>query len=583
MFSSNRVVASEEFHRVKGLPRRSWTVEEGEALAGPLTQLLKTPNGTMTFRPVQAIALKEAWEVGGLFCSISVSGGKTLLSMCLSRVWNAERPALLAPAKLHRLKTKKEMLELSKHWSFKAPELINYEAIGVVTGKDVLDRYEPDVLILDELHKVRNPQASRTRRIKRYLAEHPECKVAAMSGSTIKRSIKDYAHVLRWCLGVHSPLPIRRETLEEWALALDEKIAEFARADPGALLTLDDQIEDTDSPLAAARRKVARRLFDTPGVIRMTSAGLIDATIEIRELQVPKSDKIEDAFEKLRNELELPDGQELVEACEIYRHARELALGFYYKWRVPAPTEWRNKRKAWFGWVRSKLSGSRTYDSPDELAKAFPNQPEWLDWKAIRNSYKPDTILVWIDTAILNECLSWIRSNAGIVFVEHSHFGTALANLAQVPYFAGGGEDALGRSIEDFEGRVCVASIAANGEGRNLHRRRNGSGRLVGFDKMLVVSPPPNNPAWEQLLGRLHRQGMLSDRVSVEVIINAKEQGSAFWQSVRDAENCARDLNDEAPKLLDAEISVRTEDEWPEFSYAFDTKKDKKELHLPWK
>jgi hypothetical protein len=353
--------------------------------------------------------------------------------------------------------------------------------------------------------------------------------------------------------------------LEEWDLALAEKLDMSMRIEPGALLQWCEPGEiEEHGPTKAARRAYSRRLSQTPGVVCLKTVG-VDAEVEIEEI-VPihaEGGPVDEAFHTLRAAWELPDGQELVEGCEVYRHAREIGLGFYYRWRVPAPKVWLEKRKAWGAWCREKLSGSRTFDSPDDVAQAFPRQPELLEWRAVRDSYKPETTLVWIDTSVLRLCVQWLKDHDGIAATEHSQFGEALAKMADVPYFGAGGVDFLGRSIEDFEGRSCVASIAANGEGRNLHKRLNARGRLVGFDQMLICSPPPNGPIWEQLLGRLHRTGLLTKLCKYWVIMGCREQNTAFWQALRDAENCARDLNGEEPKLTIADITATPLEDQP--------------------
>jgi superfamily II DNA or RNA helicase len=50
-------------------------------LSMKLTQKLRTENGTMTLRPIQAQALSELEQCQGLFAPIRVGGGKTLISL----------------------------------------------------------------------------------------------------------------------------------------------------------------------------------------------------------------------------------------------------------------------------------------------------------------------------------------------------------------------------------------------------------------------------------------------------------------------------------------------------------------------
>jgi hypothetical protein len=73
--------------------------------------------------------------------------------------------------------------------------------------------------------------------------------------------------------------------------------------------------------------------------------------------------------------------------------------------------------------------------------------------------------------------------------------------------------DNTGRRIEKHDPKrdgSCIASIKANGTGRNLQV----------WERCLVVCPPSDGVAWEQLLGRLHRPGQKADEVFFDVFVN---------------------------------------------------------------
>lgn len=76
VFSSRSILASEEFRRILALPRR--TPEDIEAVTDRMTEILKTPAGTMRLRPIQAMALLEMGMTRGMFGIIRVGGGKCL-------------------------------------------------------------------------------------------------------------------------------------------------------------------------------------------------------------------------------------------------------------------------------------------------------------------------------------------------------------------------------------------------------------------------------------------------------------------------------------------------------------------------
>jgi hypothetical protein len=130
--------------------------------------------------------------------------------------------------------------------------------------------------------------------------------------------------------------------------------------------------------------------------------------------------------------------------------------------------------------------------------------------------------------------------------------------MTGLPYFANGGKDKTGRPIEDADPKKSLlASIASNAEGRNLQ----------GWNKALVTSAPPTGTLWEQMLGRLHREGQTADEVTYEVMVSCREQLAGFEQAMRDA-NFHADLLGSDMKMasqdlrgvvsLDLDLSPRT-------------------------
>lgn len=545
-----QVGRSADWRRVDGLPRRDWQARvEAEHLVEKWTARFIGPfDRGQRLLPAQAACLQEASEEHGLVAALSVGSGKTLLSFLLPSVIPCDRPALVLKASLID-KTRAEWLEYAKDWRLaRPPDLVSYESLGTVGGKDLLSRAHGglgyDLLIFDEIQKLKDARASRTRRVRRYLSEG-RCNAVGMTGSLAKRSVKDFAHWCLWCLGPGAPVPVDTSVLEDWSAALDEKLMVGQRIGPGCLL--DWAVGETGDELRRARRGFFRRFSETPGVICSTvSAADLGVGISVTGHRVnwPDDGPVGEAFERLRTLRELPDGQELVDAIEWWQHAQELAHGYYLHWRDPAPKPWLAARKAWFSHCREVLSRSKHIDSPDELAKCYPDAPEWVAWKEIRDSYKPVTVPVWLDTGVAELAAAWLTDGGGIVFTNNTCFGQLVGQLAGVPYFGAEGRDELGRSIAGWTGRACAASFRANFEGRNLQH----------LHRMLIPMPPPNGLQWEQLLGRLHRQGQAKN-VEVDVYLGCKEAYEMLAQSLRDAEGVQNDLLGGQSKLSIARVT----------------------------
>lgn len=545
--SALAVPVSGELTRIARLPRRLWSPSNLEALARELGALLRTPDGTMALRPIQAQALFELGTTGGLFGVLRVGAGKTLISLLAPVVSFAQRPVLLIPAKLCG-KTSRDWAELARHWLIPPPHVISYEWLGRVQAAEALDEIAPDLIVADEAHKLKNPKAAVTRRVRRYMREHPETRFVAMSGTITKRSLFDYAHLALWSLKAQrSPVPVRFGDVETWADALDERKGQTRRADPGALAVLCNEEERAAWNVdrrSAARRAYRRRLVETPGVVA-TQETPIDASIVISEVEPPASPEVDEAFETLRRTWTTPDGWPIADGITLARHAREIALGFYYVWDPRPPRAWLEARAVWCAFVREKLSRSRTLDSELQVRQAFPDAPELAEWLAIRDTFEPHTVAEWLDGSIAQFCADWAFEHGGIVWTSHRCFGEVLHSLG-VPYYGRGGKTYHGDVIEDHPtDRPMAASVQSNAEGRNLQ----------AWSSNLITCPMPDGGGWEQLLGRTHRDGQEADEVTVDVIVSCAEHVGAFWQAVADA-RYVQDSTGSPQKLLLADVNV---------------------------
>lgn len=542
-----------EFRRIYDLPRRpqgipEWMVEE-------MTQWLKTPEGTWSLRVVQAQALRELYDYGGTFVAAGVGHGKTLISLLAPVVVGAERPTLVVPAAL-RDKTIAEAWEVyADHWQIPrigmhddpAAELtvISYEMLGIARYADWLDRRSPDLLIFDEVHKIKNRGAAVTRRVSRYMAANPDARVVAMSGTVTQRSLRDFSHVMSWCLKPeHTPLPQKKEELEVWARAVDRKVDR--RPDPGALKQLiardtwDEAQSDPQRRLAAIREGVYRRLSDTPAVAYTTSAS-VEASIYLSTIKIDNPDT-RALLDEVR-ETKLLDDDELLPQ-DVWRVSRQIALGFYYRWEPQAPPEWMRARKLWRCFVRDAIGEdpeASIYDSELVVAQAVDRFEAGkggdpmlargvsllADWRAIRGTFEPNPVPQWFTSAVLEQIAEHLRSQPPtLVWVEHRCVGERLSALLGVPFFANKGRSADGQQVEAWDRKQhAVLSIAANCTGRNLQ----------AWNRNLIVTPMPNGGPWQQLMGRTHRQGQEEDEVFFDVVEACNQNADDLSQARADA------------------------------------------------
>lgn len=533
---------SAELGRILSIPRREWGSEQISLLVDRMTRAHKTPTGTQVLRPIQAVALAEALQHKGAFVPAPVGAGKTLISLLLPRMFrHIQRPMICLPAHLIA-KTETEALQYRQHWVLPAFfKLQSYQALSRVSAADLLDRVQPDLIVFDESHYLKNPKAACTKRVARYLKKHPETVVVMMGGSPINLSIRDFAHLCDWAIKDLSPVPRTFLDLDEWSRALDADTPDHRKIGFGALYKL-----DSDDPIRGFRS----RMHSCPGVV-MTKDPPLPVPLTIKSHLSPSSLSMESAFKKLRNWV-TPDDIEIADAPEVWRHAREIATGFYSVWVPRAPEYWRSARSAWAKACREILHGNRRdLDTEQQLIEYIDSTPgvykaekKLLDcWREIAPSFTPNPVPYWISDLVIDWICEWAKT-PGLIWVDRPAVGERLAGRGLAYYGQDGVDRSTGLRTEQHPtSRSCVLARRANDSGRNLQAwRRN-----------LVVDVPSRGSDWEQLIGRTHRPGQ-TGHVTVDVLFGCVEDIEAFWKAHARALR-AEEMSGQAQKLCQSDLT----------------------------
>lgn len=492
----------------------------------------------MVLFPVQCATLVELADHGGCLVQAGVGKGKTLISALAASVVDAKRPLLVVPANLKQ-KTIRDFRELAKDWQVRPIRIESYEQLSRTAGAQILITYKPDLLILDECHKAKNPKAAVTRKLRRFIREARaagiQIRILDMSGTLGKRSILDFADLARWAQPVNCPLPDNHAELLNWAAAVDEKVPAAQRAEPGALVLLGG--EGTDG-LEMARTGLQSRIFSTPGFIATTSNDVANCSLIVECHQVHVSKEVDEAFATIKR-WQTPCGLDIASGVELWRHCRELATDFYYRWKVQPPLEWMAARRAWCKGVRETIQYNRRgLDSEDDVRREVVREGErhplwrvWEDWRELKPTFDLETEPVWIGTHCLDFVKDWASRNTGLIWTEWPIVGVRLAKALGVEYYGREGLNSRGQAIDapgiEDGSRCAVASIKANGTGRNLQNI---------WSRALVTSAPPTGTECEQMIGRIHRTGQPADEVVYDFMIACREQFNGFVQSMKDAQ-----------------------------------------------
>lgn len=355
-------------------------------------------------------------------------------------------------------------------------------------------------------------------------------------------------HLAGVALGEASPLPLHPGAVAEWSSAVDPQPGDGIRAPAGALKSLCGPGEDV-------LEGFSRRLLETPGVVATeeSTLGLPPLVMTERKVKaVPEA--VRNALAHTRALQQRPDGEELVQATEVAAVCRQLACGFFYRWKFPRGEpvelieEWFQVRQNWNRELRERLKyrvegmdspllckraaerwfGGYTWtDNAGKVQSIAPKTrrgplPVWestffLPWLEIENRVYHETEAVWLSDFLAQDAADWATKNKGIVWYEHGAFGGKVAEISGLPLYGGGDEASEGIIAEDGK-RSIIASVKAHGTGKNLQK----------FRRNLVAQPPSDGGAWEQLIGRTHRQGQKADEVSVAVYRHTDEMVDAL-------------------------------------------------------
>lgn len=528
----------DDIERIVNLTRR-----KGEA--PDFTPYLKTPHGSMTLRPIQNEMLWQASVAKGLLGLVGVGEGKTLTSFLLPRVLKSERPLLLIPASM-RAQAQADWGNYAEHFNLpQHMEMRSYEEISTRPG--LLKSLDPDLIICDEVHKLKNPSSTRTRRLSKYFKycarlKKPLPAFIGLSGSITSTSIKDFWHLSLWALKENTPLPLKWNFMNEWALALDKSKTHTGKKDMSLLVPLMVHFKTTSGRLA-----FKKNLLSAQGVV-ISHKAPPPCDLEINTFKTPISKKAVEMMKNLSETWQTPQGEELDSALAIVRLRRQMICGFYYywKWETEPDTEWLMARSAWAKSCRLFCSKApEGLDTPALLERAlilylnkqldakFPKELvlAYVKWLGQKSKPLPPVGVQWFSRYFVDAVIAWANAQTEppLIWYEHTALANAIARLTGWPVYGTGKEsdEALTRVTTPH---IALVSIRAHSQGKNLQVWGN----------HFIAHPLSDGARWEQLLGRSHRHGQKRDVVTVttpnfsefqKAIASAKESAEYIEQS----------------------------------------------------
>jgi len=553
-----------EVRRIRELP----TVSRGPAAVDvdEVTSYFRTDPSAPALRPVQAWMLDEFNRTGGLVANVAVGYGKSLVGLLSPHLIDADTVAYVLPTS-----TVSSLVAEANKWKgaydiWTDIELITYTQLSRRQTRDVLYEKQPDYMILDEAHKLRNTGSARTDRFLKYMDAFPNTRLMVMSGTLMSRSIKDFAHLFHHALKSYTPLPTERVALDTLAKITDDlpdhqyaeqwhwrKYKQFVEAftDLSGETYMDQK---TTHRRETARNALHTRIASSAGVV-MTSGSSCSASIRMRPESMDLPASIEDALKDVRRAYLLPNGDVIDAATDAAATERRLSLGFYYRWDWPQgerDTEWLYARRGWNQAVRRTCRyGPDRLDSPAIVRDAVQSGEyskssiveAWERWDDQRHKPEPDTVAEWVDDSVLVHIvekaldqyeapLIWYPWQA-VVEKLNEHFGGEMVICRPD-----------GQNPEKLDGtRPTAVSQHAHRKGLNLQE---------AFHENVILSPSPSGQIWEQLMGRTHRGGQPEDTVYFSAMAHVDRHRQALADAYSNAE-AIEQTQGQQMKLLQAD------------------------------
>lgn len=578
------------------------TVEEITAISREVVQADAFEKG-FRLHAEQAGALL-AWDLyEGLFGPIGVGKGKTFITLLIAdrahRQGTSKKSLLIVPPTILAQLELTDIPKARKLFGIRVPiislsgrnqssrgavarsdkrglYIMPYTFLSTKDAEEILAGIAPDLLILDEAHRVKNHKAARTRRLMRYVERAGNVRMVALSGTITSKSIRDYHHLCTHALREQSPLPISPLLTDNWAMAIDAN-ADPSQAQTGPITPLMDwavrEFPEHEIPkgVPGFRAAFRLRLNTAPGVVASGDTDIGTSLVLHNEpVAHPAEAEGYAEVERLMKQVEelwiSPSGDEIEHGMHKWRHLYELTAGFYYHLRWPSAEEVQARQRITLEEAVSYLVEAQKHheaqqgyhkelrrwierrarpslDTPMLIGKDMSLHGSehvgaelYEAWRAMKDLEfegmperlsEPRRISPWkIEHAAAQAIVEQETARAEgapcgvLVWYWHQEVGAwlneKLIELGAEPLWCPSDSHRPGSSAKILDpengGRIIVAAMGGHGEGKNLQH----------FQRQVIVEFPRKADLLEQVIGRTHRTGQNADEL-LPVTINSNE------------------------------------------------------------
>lgn len=451
MVSKAKENVENEVRRIVKLPiSQALTKEQVEDISFYFLSEEAYSNGER-LHPEQATAMVQ-WDMyQGIFCSLGVGRGKTLISFMIAyeayktlieerKFFASLTPPKFKPAPCILMVVQANLIDkfeadvpYMRYFLKNVPPyyvlrganrakrratiaakrrglyVCSYNMLSSKDALDMLETLQPSVIICDEAQNVAgNRNSVRGGRFKKYCNKY-QPKVVPLSGTITRKSVKDYHYLAVQAMKEFCFLPRPEKLADAWADILDsstKNMGEFrngVKPNPGPINMVCEWVkdkfpEDYITPnLQGFRKAFARRYSTAPGVIRSTRKESVDAQLilynnECKGKEECKGwDRLQGYISDLLETYTTPSGEVLPCAMNVwgYRYQME-QTGFYYDLYWREPEEIAERRKISVSTAEDILLRSKDCD---EMHREYRKKlRKWLEENDIPNLDSPSLI-----------------------------------------------------------------------------------------------------------------------------------------------------------------------------------------------
>lgn len=560
------------------------TPEEVEAFCQEEVQARYFDEGFRLF-PTQVGSVLAYDLYDGGFFPVGVGWGKTLITLMIAnRAYESgrsQRSILYIPPQVYPQLVNSDISWARKRVGLRVPFILlggkgpserkaiagsgkrgcyvmPYSYLSTRDAEDVLFAIQPDLIILDEAHNVKNPSAARTMRLNRYL-RNKQPRIVALSGTITSKSIHDYHHLISHALRENSPLPLDPTLANNWSFVLDAG-ADPSEGQTGPITPLIRWCRGSFpatklvSGIPGFRQAYKLRLNSAPGVVA-TGDSEIGVSLILENQPVEKHEQYPDfaRLKRLMDDVEelwrTPSGDEIEWGFHKWRYQYELSAGFYHHLRWPNVAELVEKQKlstmeaeAYLAlaqqhhlaqqlyhrelrrWI--EYSGKPCLDTPLLIGANMAQHGDrdvgaalyvtWRGMKDLEFDGMPARISEPIrvcDYKILST-VEWAKQLEGgvLIWYLHNAVGRWLYEKMQEagldPLWCPSESTRPGSNVAIGDPansqRKIIASMGGHGTGKNLQH----------FQQQRFLQFPREADRLEQVLGRTHRNGQQADELT---------------------------------------------------------------------